>query len=143
MQTSALRSKRHNTRHQSRENQTKFLTLLVCLLPFPVVNSLVLRRVPMDEFDGIRSFFPILVVVVLEGAGWERRPEDEKKLANFKAGRARAFFKGSSADCFVDFDFTGCRTADRNLFCTGPPSSADDKGRELGGWVVPAPDVEA
>ena len=88
----------------------------------------------MDEFDGIRSFFPIPVVVVLDdGAGWERRPEDEKKLANFKAGRARVFFKGSSVDSFVDFDLMGCRTVDRNFLCTGPASSADDKGRELGG----------
>ena len=36
-----------------------------CLFPFPV-NSLVLRRVAMDEFDGIRSFFPRPVEAVLD-----------------------------------------------------------------------------
>jgi len=123
------------------KGQMEFLTLLVGLLPFPV-RSLVLRRVAIDGFEGIRSVFPTPVAAVLDdGAGWERRPEDEKKLANFKAGRARAFFKGSSVDSFVDFDLTGCRTVGRSFLGTGPASSADDKGREVGGWTVP--DVEA
>jgi len=74
----------------------------------------------MDEFDGIRSFFPRPVEAVLDDVV--------------------GFFKGSSADCFVDFDLAGCRTVDRIFFGTGPASSADERGREVGGWTLP--DVE-
>lgn len=60
-------------------------------------------------------------------------------LANFKAGRARAFFKGSS-NGFVVFDLIGCREVDRSFLATGPASSADERGRDI---CCIVPDVEA
>ena len=58
-------------------------------------------------------------------------------LANDKAGRARAFFKGSSRLDLLDFGLTasGCRVVDRNLFGTGPASSAEESGRGAGAWI--------
>lgn len=55
-------------------------------------------------------------------------------LANDKAGRARAFFKGSSTVVlFEDFGLgcSGCLAVERSRFCTGPASSADDNGRGI------------
>lgn len=109
------------------------LTLVVVgLAPLPV-KSRVLRRVAMVPLDeGGRSILAAPATFNLEDVeGWERRPEDEKKLANFKAGRARAFFGGSSTVGLVDLNFEGWRTVGRNFFGTGPASSADDKGREV------------
>jgi len=55
-------------------------------------------------------------------------------LANDKAGRARAFFKGSSRLDFTDLSLraSGCRDVERSFFGTGPPSSAEESGRETG-----------
>ena len=55
-------------------------------------------------------------------------------LANDKAGRARAFFKGSSRLDFISLGFgtSSCRDVERSFFGTGPPSSAEESGRETG-----------
>lgn len=60
-------------------------------------------------------------------------------LANFNAGRARAFFKGSSAG-FVVFDLMGCREVERSFLATGPASSAEERGRDV---CCIVPDVDA
>ena len=59
-------------------------------------------------------------------------------LATDRAGRARAFFKGSSATAvaavaLLDFGLllaSGWREVERSRFWTGPASSADERGRE-------------
>jgi hypothetical protein len=55
-------------------------------------------------------------------------------LANDNAGRARAFFKGSSRLDFIGLGLraSGCRDVERSFFGTGPPSSAEESGREAG-----------
>ena len=56
-------------------------------------------------------------------------------LANDNAGRARAFFKGSSRRLdFIGLGLraSGCRDVERSFFGTGPPSSAEDSGRDAG-----------
>jgi hypothetical protein len=108
---------------------------VVGLLVVPL-SSRVLRLVATLETAGGTLVFPAVVVVALDAAGCERRP-DEKKLANDKAGRMPAFFIGSS---FVDLEgWTGsaprCLTVERSFFGTGPASSADERGRDMvGGW---------
>ncbi len=58
--------------------------------------SRVLRLVPVPEAPEWLLLFPV-PLTGLEGiGGWEERPDDEKRLESFKAGRARAFFRGSS-----------------------------------------------
>jgi hypothetical protein len=55
-------------------------------------------------------------------------------LANIKAGRARAFFKGSSTVTLlglIDFSASGCRAVERCLFGIGPASSAEESGRGM------------
>ena len=55
-------------------------------------------------------------------------------LATDKAGRARAFFKGSSTLNFTGLDLgaSGCRDVERSFLGTGPPSSAEERERETG-----------
>ena len=55
-------------------------------------------------------------------------------LTNDKAGRARAFFKGSSRLDFTSLSLraSGCRDVERSFLGTGPPSSAEESGRETG-----------
>lgn len=52
-------------------------------------------------------------------------------LANDKAGRARAFFKGSSELDLLVFALStsGWDVVDRNFLGAGPASSAEDSGR--------------
>lgn len=69
--------------------------------------------------------------VLEEVVGCERRPEDEKMLANDNAGRARAFLKGSSTLDLLDLDLRtsgGWDVADRSFLVTGPDSSAEESG---------------
>jgi hypothetical protein len=66
-----------------------------CLTEVPLFNR-VLRLVAVLEAREWLLLFPV-PLTDLEGiGGWEGRPDDEKRLGNFKAGRARAFFRGSS-----------------------------------------------
>ena len=56
-------------------------------------------------------------------------------LAKIKAGRARAFFKGSSTTGLLGLGFlaaSSCRVVERGFLRAGPPSSADEGGR--GTW---------
>lgn len=57
-------------------------------------------------------------------------------LANFRAGRARAFFKGSSITNLDGLDFAKStlrwRVVERKRFWTGPVSSAEESGRAGG-----------
>lgn len=57
-------------------------------------------------------------------------------LANDNAGRARAFFKVSSRLDLLALVLrvSGCWLVERNLFVTGPASSADERGLETV-WV--------
>lgn len=54
-------------------------------------------------------------------------------LANVKAGRARAFFRGSSTTTLDGLDLAismlRCRVVGRRRFGTGPDSSVDESGR--------------
>jgi len=86
-----------------------------------------------------RFVLPARPLVALAG-GCGGRPEDEKKLANGKAGRA--FFEGSSnvilssrLSGLLVFSASGWRDVDRSFLGTGPASSAEDKGREEEGCV--------
>lgn len=95
------------------------------------------------------TFLDKFVVVV----GCEGRLDDEKILANDKAGRARAFFiEGSSTFDLLGFSLVvvvvvvvvvaapgpsgGCVEVDRRRFATGPASSADESGRDVASVVI-------
>lgn len=61
----------------------------------PLFNR-VLRLVPVPKAPAWLVLFPVPLVDREGIGGWEERPDDEKRLESFKAGRARAFFRGSS-----------------------------------------------
>lgn len=67
----------------------------------PPDNKRVLRRIGRA---GGTLILPGGTIVLEEVVDCERRPEDEKMLANDNAGRARAFLKGSSTLDLLDFD---------------------------------------
>lgn len=62
-------------------------------------------------------------------------------LANDKAGRARAFFKGSSElDLLVlALRPSGWDAVERNFLVAGPASSAEDRGRGTFGATLRLP----
>jgi hypothetical protein len=111
------------------------LTLRGLLVVVPL-KSRVLRRGATAAFPLSFLVIPPLAIGLDDMTGWERRPGDEKILANFRAGRARAFFEVSSIVSLDGLDATVsvlfCRIVDRSLFCAGPVSSAEDSGRAAG-----------
>jgi hypothetical protein len=103
-------------------------------------------------------FFPETAWILDEVVGCEGRLDDEKILANDKAGRARAFFiEGSSTLDLLGFNLVvmavvvaaaaiavasgggggggGCVDVDRSRFATGPASSAEESGRDMASCI--------
>ncbi len=108
---------------------------------------------------GRALLFPETAWILDEVVGCEGRRDDEKILANDKAGRARAFFiEGSSTLDLLGFGLvvvavvvaaaaavavasgggggaSGCVDVDRSRFATGPASSAEESGRDMASTI--------